>query len=369
MTTHHSVLVIDDEPNGFAVIEALLHREGYRLFYAASGIEALERLDAIKPDVILLDVMMPEMNGIEVCRRIKSHLEWKHIPVIIVTALNSKEDLARSLEAGADDFIAKPVNSAELRARVRSMLRIKQQYDSLQNTLQLREDMANMVVHDLRNPVATILLSSHIMMDQGELQERELERVRLIQVSAQKLNSMINDLLMMAKMESGRLVLSRTEVDLNALATVVISGFNDIVKTRNIHLKTQLPDPGHWISVDVNLVHRLIDNLVSNAIKFSPTRGIVTLQIEYLDRITNQQQELSESLFPQAIIRVSDKGSGIQEEQKQRIFEKFEIGSSVMGISQIGLGLTFCKMVVEAHGGRIWVEDNQPQGSIFIAEI
>ena len=134
----NSILVIDDEERIFDVIEGLLMREGYRLSYASSGQDALERIDALQPDVILLDVMMPQMDGIETCQQIKANPNWQHIPIIIVTALTAKEDLARSLNAGADDFISKPINSLELRARVRSMLRIKIQYDALAATLRLR---------------------------------------------------------------------------------------------------------------------------------------------------------------------------------------------------------------------------------------
>lgn len=134
----YSILLIDDEESIFEVIEGLLYREGYDLTYVDSGKEALNLIDDIQPDVILLDLMMPEMDGIETCKLIKSNERWRHIPIIMVTALSSKEDLARSLNAGADDFVSKPINSIELRARVRSMLRIKIQYDALSATQRLR---------------------------------------------------------------------------------------------------------------------------------------------------------------------------------------------------------------------------------------
>jgi two-component system sensor histidine kinase/response regulator len=126
-----TILVIDDEESIFEVIEGLLYREGYNLIYIESGQKALTCIDEVQPDVILLDLMMPELDGIETCQRFKSNERWSHIPIIMVTALSSKEDLARSLDAGADDFLSKPINSLELRARVRSMLRIKLQYDTL----------------------------------------------------------------------------------------------------------------------------------------------------------------------------------------------------------------------------------------------
>src|SRR5919199_2474187 len=227
MDKPNSVLVVDDDPNGFDVIEAHLYREGYNLTYVSSGIEALNRLDSVEPDVILLDVMMPQMDGVEVCRQIKSDLYWKHIPIIIVTALNSKEDLARALDAGADDFLTKPVSGIELRARVHSMLRIKQQYDALEATLKLREDLSNMIVHDLRNPLTTILMSSSLLIDSG-LEGKMLERIQLILAAGHQLESMINDLLLLAKMESGKLVLNRAEVFLNDMAAKALSQASSI---------------------------------------------------------------------------------------------------------------------------------------------
>lgn len=126
-----SILVVDDEPDNFDVIETLLSAQDYQLHYAASGASAIASLDTFEPDLILLDVMMPGMDGIEVCQRIKAMPQWESVPIIVVTALTTKKDLAQCLTAGADDFISKPVNSLELTARVRSMLRIRQQYQQL----------------------------------------------------------------------------------------------------------------------------------------------------------------------------------------------------------------------------------------------
>ncbi len=134
----YQLLVVDDEESIFEVIEGLLYREGYELTYVSSGKEAIASIDKVQPDVILLDLMMPDMDGIETCKQIKSNQRWCHIPIIMVTALSSKEDLARSLDSGADDFLSKPINSLELRARVRSMLRIKLQYDALDANQRLR---------------------------------------------------------------------------------------------------------------------------------------------------------------------------------------------------------------------------------------
>jgi signal transduction histidine kinase len=357
-----SILVVDDEPNGFSVIEALLFREGYQLTYASSGRDALAQLDEIKPDVILLDVMMPDMDGIEVCRQIRANPQWQHIPIIMVTALSSKEDLALCLEAGADDFLSKPVNKLELRARVRSMLRIKQQYDTLKATLQLREDMANMVVHDLRTPITVILAGSQLLSIQKPPDDPDQQRLHLIQTAAQKLNSMTNDLLVLAKLDAGKLLLNRSQIDLSALASLILADFQEIARTKKLQIESHLPEEGHWILADRNLLHRAIDNLLSNAVKFSPSGSRIVFRVEYPPQAT-------ESADVQVRIQVADFGPGVPLELQKQIFAKYEIGNMVSGTAQIGLGLTFCKMVAEAHRGRIFVEENQPKGAIFTIEL
>lgn len=368
MDKKNSVLVVDDEPHGFDVIEAHLYREGYTLTYVSSGIEALNRIDAIEPDVILLDVMMPDMDGVEVCRQIKSDAYWKHIPIIMVTALTAKEELARALDAGADDFLTKPVSGIELRARVRSMLRIKEQYDALESTLRMREDLSNMIVHDLRNPLTNILMSSSLLL-QTELDGKSLERIQLILSAGRQLNSMINDLLLLAKMQSGKMILNRVEVNLNELAVEALSQFTAIAASKNLQLNSQLPEQSYPVLVDVNLLHRVLDNLLSNAIKFSPPNSTITLQVDYpISPISSDTEARRDRILPvpkQAIIRLTDEGIGISDELQQRIFEKYEVGNVINGVSQIGLGLAFCKMVIEAHNGEIFVEPHEPKGSTF----
>jgi two-component system, sensor histidine kinase and response regulator len=185
------ILVVDDEPRNFDVVEALLGYQTYELQYASSGAEAFENLSLFPVDLVLLDVMMPVMDGIEVCTRIKTNSEWAMIPVIMVTALTSKYDLARCLEAGADDFISKPVSALELKARVNSLLRIKAQYDQINDLAQLQQstidllrqnlealqgNLAASFPHELNTPLngiiggLSLLLDDHTTMDDEERQ-------------------------------------------------------------------------------------------------------------------------------------------------------------------------------------------------------
>jgi signal transduction histidine kinase len=360
------LLVIDDQLDNFDVVEALLASENYQLFYASSGTKAFSLLESMSPDLILLDVMMPEMDGLQICSRLKADLQYQHIPIIMVTALTSKADLARCLEQGADDFISKPLDSLELRARVRSLLRIKQQHDKLKDllalreeALTLREDMSNMIIHDLRNPLSTIILAAGIIkrnINQTDKTETILHKIEQILDASQRLQKMIDSLLFMAKLEAGKILFNPIKTDLYQLGVTIMADFELIAIAHHIKLYSELPPQGQTISVDATILRRIIDNLISNALKFAPANSQVLLSLECLpeDRVR---------------VRVTDTGLGIDENRRKQIFEKFEIGTLKNNISQIGLGLAFCKMAVEAQGGSLKISDNFPQGSIFTVEI
>lgn len=360
------ILVVDDDPIAHDILEGFLFQENYHLVFARSGAEALALLNDLAVDIILLDVMMPDLDGFEVCRRIKSNEKWRHLPVILITALGSKTDLARGFEAGADDFLHKPVSDIELRARVRAMLRLKKQYDELQATLRLREDLAHMIVHDMRSPLSTILGYSELILLRDELSFESSEDVRRIHTQAVSLNSFLNDMLLLAKMEANQLLLHHSTVDVVGLIKLVQQNYNVVAELKKIRLVLDLPDKSVPSCLDSALFHRVIDNLLSNAIKFSPSGSTVTIRVEY-----PRQKDGAQSNRPQLRLEVIDEGPGIPEEHQQRIFDKFEIVamSQKDGTTQIGLGLAFCKMVTEAHGGRIFVRPNQPAGSIFTVEI
>jgi two-component system, sensor histidine kinase and response regulator len=350
-----SILIVDDEFANFEVIEILLFKQAYNLSYVSNGTDALKELDEQHPDLILLDVMMPDLDGIEVCRQIKTHPTWQHIPVIMVTALNSKEDLSRCLDAGADDFVGKPVSGLELRARVQSMLRIKQQYDALQSVLQLRDDMANMVIHDLRNPIANIFLACRVLQLHS-LNEKQQQKLEQVLYAGRRLESLIDSLLTIAKLDSGKLVLNLTDVDFYEMGQSAIADFTEMAKQQQIALCCDLPEPGHQVSVDVILIRRVLDNLLSNALKFSFPNTQIWLKIDYPQHTRVR-------------IQVKDAGQGISEETQQRLFQKFEVGEIKQNVRQTGLGLAFCQMAVSAHNGQILIESNQPKGTIFTVEL
>ena len=350
------ILVIDDEPTNFDVIEILLFKEGYEFYRQNSGAEAIAALDKLQPDLILLDVMMPEIDGIEVCQRIKRHHRWQHIPIIMVTSLSEKEDLARCLDAGADDFVGKPINSSELRARVRSMLRIKSQYDHIQATMTLRQEMMQTIVHDLRNPLIGILLGCD-SLQALDLTDRAQKRVSQIAKSIEQMRLLVDDILTIGRIESNKLTLDCQAIDITELIKSVVASFELITASKQIQLFTQFPPDSAYISGDINLMRRVLENLIDNAIKFSPPQSAIVICVDSLPQHPHRQSLTK--------IQVVDQGMGISDAQKQVIFEKYEVGNIVSGVSQIGLGLSFCKMIIEAHQGTIAVANNQPKGAIF----
>ncbi|MFM7572910.1 MAG: ATP-binding protein [Snowella sp.] len=228
-----------------------------------------------------------------------------------------------------------------------------------EETLELREDMSNMIVHDLRTPLTTITLAAGMINKYGDRVGQRtliLRKAGQILDSAKQLEKMIDNLLFMAKLEAGKMLFNLTPTDLHRLGSEVIADFELIANARDIGLYSELPNFGQTIPVDATILRRVIDNLMSNAFKFSPSGGQITLSLEYLP-----ENRLK--------VKVADTGTGISEAEKQKIFQKFEIGSLKKNVSQTGLGLAFCKMAVESQGGTLAIADNHPQGAIFIVEI
>lgn len=353
-----TILIVDDEEIARDILQGFLFRGGYRMAFASTGREALAYVEQSPPDAILLDVMMPDIDGFEICRRLKASKRWRHIPIILITAMGGREELIRGLEAGADDFLFKPINDLELRARVRSLLRIKKQYDELQANLEMREDLAHMIVHDMRTPLSAILGYSELLLLQQTLMPEYADSIAKIHVQAQRLNSFINDMLMVAKMEADQLIMNPIKIDVSQLVRKVKESHEVMAASRRITLSLDLPPESRQIFLDKNLFERLLDNLISNGLKYSPPHTEVQVKLEHPAAGT-----------PQLRLQVLDQGDGIAEEDRDRIFDKYEVAALKEKGVQVGLGLAFCKMVVDAHQGRIIVDANHPTGSIFTVEI
>lgn len=365
MTEQPRVCIVDDNRIDRRMLTKLLQPAQYDLCFAESGEDLLSHLDELNPDVILLDVIMPGMNGFEVCQHLKNDPQWQHVPIVLVSALDGRKDIIRGLDAGADEFLSKPVNGLELRARVRSMLRIKKQYDELQTALRVREDLANMIVHDMRSPLSTMLFGSELLLRRNGLKPEDETVIKTIRTQTRRLDSFVNDLLMVAKMRQGQLQLNRSHVGINELVSEVVVNHEAMAQSQSINLVVDLPKESPVVFLDANLFSRVLDNLISNALKFSPAESTVLLQVTWSGARNGATPD-----GPSLCIRVLDEGPGIPEDQREAIFEKFKVTDVKQnGVSQIGLGLAFCKMVVETHGGHIYVAENEPTGAVFTVEI
>ncbi|MDM8547574.1 hybrid sensor histidine kinase/response regulator [Candidatus Venteria ishoeyi] len=356
-----NITIVDDELSMRTYIQMMLEGQAYNLSSCNSGVALLEMLKhGAQPDLIILDVVMPQLNGFETCEQLKAHPQWRHIPVILVTVLDAKEALVKGMEAGADDFLQKPVNKLELITRVRSMLRIKQQYDELEKTLRLREQLTNMIVHDMSSPITSIQLHTALMAENTtDINQRE--HLDMIRLSAERLDGFVSDMLMMAKLKQSKLHLNKTPVDILDLLQEAEKNFTIIAHSKNIHLSFQLPEESKMIELDESLFSRVVANLFSNALQYSPANSEVTVTLEY---IASTEQSVGIHM------EVKDQGVGIPACDRKRIFDQYEVVElKKKGLKQIGLGLTFCKMVVDAHDGNIHVRANQPTGTIFSVEI
>ncbi len=359
------VFIVDDEPSLRKTFQAFLAREGYDIELFENGAHVLATLEEYLPDAILLDVMMPEIDGFEVCRRIKNNPEWQHIPVVLVTALDTREALLEGFEAGADEFLIKPVRGQELRVRIRSMLRTKHYMDDLKDNVRMREELTNLIVHDMNNPLASLLMYSELVKRHKPDAEKCWEYVGKIQLQARRVESLVNDMLLEAKIAHNMLILNREVVNMNQFIRDTRKNHGDVAKLKDIDFIIETPADEIFFSVDANLFRRVIDNLMSNALKFAPPKSKLILKAE----VPLEELDFSSNGY-QARIKVIDEGPGISDENKEMIFDKFSMADlKKSGASGFGLGLSFCKMAVEAHDGRIYVTDNHPHGTTFIVEV
>ncbi len=351
------VLVVDDDEQVRQGFERALAGYGFRVTLAASGEEGLTLAHATRPEVILLDVMMPGLTGFEVCRALKDDAETRAIPVVLVTALAGVETLREGYDAGAEEFVTKPVRGLELRARLRAMARIHRQHAELARLMRLQEDLAHMLVHDLRGPLTSIAGYTSLLSERRDIPAVVGPELAAIRNQVGRAERLLTDLLLTAKLDQGRLQPQRTHSDMARLARDAVDAAQAAAHLRDVTLELEVREPVD-VSVDESLVIRVLDNLVSNALKFSPRGGRV--RVSATPRSGDYTSEL----------RVSDQGPGIAPEYREMVFDKFGVVEvrEKAGL-QLGLGLAFCKLAVEAHGGRIWVAPAEPRGSTFVMQI
>jgi len=358
------ILVVDDLPDNCFLIQTILQVEGYLIDVVNSGAAALAYLDRFCPDLILLDVMMPEMDGYEVTRRIRFNARLPFIPILLITAYEHPS-IVKGLDIGADEFLRKPVDCDELVARVRSLLRLKHTVDDRDRIARQREDFVSRLTHDLRAPLiaANHLFSLFQQQALGELTPQMQEAVSTLLRSNQNLLTMVNTLLEVYRYEAGRKTLNLTQVSLTHLVAEVAAELRPLATEKNLPLdwmqSQDAPTTTIFVVGDRLELRRVITNLLDNAIKFTDT-GSIQVEIGTCVVLTSPEQLQSQ---PMAVIQVKDTGVGISAAEQPHLFESFQAGNHRRSGS--GLGLHLSRNIIEAHQGQITVDSTPRVGSVF----
>jgi two-component system, sensor histidine kinase and response regulator len=356
------ILAVDDVPDNLLLIEGILDEEDYALQCLSNGTEALQAIVHHPPDLILLDIMMPDMDGYEVTRRIRGNPHLPYIPILLITA-HDQSSLVEGLDAGADDFVRKPVNPDELQARVRSLLRLKHSIDEREAVIRQREDFVSRLTHDLRTPLVAADRMLQLFLQEAfcPLSSEMKEAIAAMIRNNQNLLQMVNTLLEVYRFEAGQKKLALSPFNLIDLAKEVVNELQPLAQEKSLQL--QLDDRVHasthqsaMVVGDRIEIRRLLTNLVGNAIKFTDTGGI-TVQI--------RPETLSSA--PCFAIEVKDTGAGIATADQMWVFERFRHGKDRRAGS--GLGLYLARRIVEAHQGMIELESQLGQGSTFTVRL
>lgn len=356
------ILVVDDSPDNCFLIQSLLQEEGYLIDLAENGAEALAQIESDPPDLVLLDAMMPVMDGYEVTRRVRQNTSLPFIPILLITAYDQLS-VARGLDIGADDFIRKPVEFDELLARVRSLLRLKRSVDERDEIARQREDFVSRLTHDLRTPLVAADRMMGLMLQgaMGEMSEDFKEALDIMVRSNQNLLYLVNTLLEVYRYEAGRKTLNFSPVNLQDLAQDVTDELSPLARDKGLPLKLHCEmavDASPVVQGDRLELRRVLTNLVGNAIKFTDS-GIVELHLSI------GLSPLGQKRIPSPAVRlaVQDTGPGIPLEEHSTLFESFIQGKHKRSGS--GLGLHLSRRIVEAHEGSISVLSRVGEGSTF----
>jgi signal transduction histidine kinase len=364
------ILVVDDAPDNVLLVQTILEEEGYEISSADNGFSALSQIDKSPPDLLLLDVMMPGMDGYEVTQRIRQKKELPFIPILLITAHDSAS-VVQGLDMGADDFIRKPVEMDELLARVRSLLRLKHSVDERNSITLQREDFVSRLAHDLRTPLvaADRMLT---LMQQGALGEISLpmrDAFGTMVRSNRNLITMVNMLLEVYRYEAGRKSLSFAAVDLQQLVSEVIQELSPLADAKDLSLNFDLTSDADSAAIaqypgDRLELHRLLTNLIGNAIKFTDS-GSIDIRMQAVN--SPNSGSLKNQPLAWVIIEIQDTGAGISDEEQAKLFERF--GSGTHKRSSTGLGLHLCRQIVEAHRGTIEAKSELGKGTLFTVRL
>jgi len=357
------ILIVDDSPTNLALESEIVKQAGWSPRPVISGRLALAAAAVQVPDLVLLDVNMPDMDGFTVCRRFRETPSLADVPIIFVSGLSEPFDIIQAFRCGAVDYITKPFHAEEVQARIRTHLALRQArllleqrnrqlaetVDRLHAMEEVRDSLTHMIVHDMRSPLMALLNSLELCTVEPENTVRNTPRIELALKGAERLVDMVSSLLEVSRLENGQMPINRSPVDLAGLISTVMHSLTagDI----DPRIRRQDAEKNVVVPCDIDLIRRVIQNLVGNAMKFTPEDGTITIR-SGCDNLN-------------AYVAVSDTGPGISPELHDQVFLKFTPLAKGDRKISTGLGLAFCKLAVEAHGGHIKLESVVGSGSTF----
>jgi len=353
------VLVVDDQPSNLRIISALLSRHGYTVHTAESGEEALEALERQSADLLLLDMMMPGMDGFQLLEEVRRHPDWSSLPVVFLTAAHDRDLLLRAFDSGAVDYVTKPFMPEELLARVQAHIGLKLTRDRLERVARERQELVNLVAHDLKNPLSSIFFASDLLITGQTRQDRIPRYLQMIRDSAEDALGYIRRYLETQQASARpRADGESAQACLADLARWIEQRYALQLEERGSRLRVGEAPGETAVGIDPLVLRQVCENLISNAIKYAPGSDIDLI------------------LRPAAPgywqVRVEDRGPGIPPDQQSSLFTPFfRIGSGDAATDSMstGLGLSLARQIVTASGGELRYEDREGGGASFVLEL
>ena len=360
--SEYKILIVDDVMSNVLLLKVLLTNEKFAIATASNGRQALEQVEKENPDLVLLDVMMPDMSGFEVAQHLKSNPQTAEIPIIFLTALNSTADIVKGFQVGANDFISKPFNKEELIIRVTHQISlvaakrlILSKTEELQRTIAGRDKLYSVIAHDLRSPMGSIKMVLNMLILNLPAEKIGIEMYELLTMANQTTEdvfSLLDNLLKWTKSQIGKLNVVYQDVDLVEVTDGVIEIFSMVASLKKIRIREMKPEK-MMVNADIDMLKTVVRNLLSNAIKFSKENSEVLVKMEEVDGM--------------AVVSVQDHGCGISEEGQKKLLHT-DTHFSTFGTNNeegSGLGLLLCKDFVVKNGGKLWFTSKEGEGSIF----
>ena len=364
--SEYKILIVDDVMSNVLLLKVLLTNEKFAIATANNGQQALEQVEKEHPDLVLLDVMMPDLSGFEVAQRLKSNPDTADIPIIFLTALNSTTDIVKGFQVGANDFISKPFNKEELIIRVTHQISlvaakriILKKTEELQRTIAGRDKLYSVIAHDLRSPMGSIKMVLNMLILNLPVEKIGTEMHELLTMATRTTEdvfSLLDNLLKWTKSQIGNLNVVYQDIDAVEVMDSVIDVFNMIAGLKKITIREEKPEKLP-VCADIDMLKTVIRNLLSNAIKFSNENSEVLVKME-------EQGDM-------VVVSVKDNGCGIDEEGQKKLLHT-DTHFSTFGTNNeegSGLGLLLCQDFVVKNGGKLWFTSKQGEGSTFYFSI